>query len=185
MLQTLRALLLLAIALAAPALAQNGDKPVLPGQNVVLGSYYEVSSSGCVALSAPRVTITQRPQLGKLIVTRTQGTVRVFNPRCAVEAMALPVSQVLYQADKPGVDTMAWEIRYQERRGERHQQRQRIERASARITVQPLPPAPVQPTSPGASSVSPGAASSASPAGARPATAFLRSNTAAKKPSVP
>jgi hypothetical protein len=205
----IRALLALAAALmpalAVRAQAQAADEPVVSGANVILGSYYEVNRSGCIALSAPRVSITQPPRLGKLTIVHTKGTVRVFNPRCAMESMTLPVSQMLYQADKPGQDTMAWEVRYQERLGDKKNPRRRIERASARVNVRPRPPAPAQPASaqpasaqpaqaqPAADQPAPAQPAPAQPAAAQPApvqpaapdAGALRSNTAAKKPSVP
>lgn len=130
--------LLACAATAALAQTRPAEPQLTPGQQVVLASYYEVSPSGCRALSAPRVTVTQKATLGKVIVMRTEGVARISDPRCVVSALKLPVAQVVYQADKPGVDTMAWEVRYQERRGYKGRE-QRTEGGSARIRVNPAP----------------------------------------------
>ncbi|HEY0296192.1 MAG TPA: hypothetical protein VGC69_12740 [Bordetella sp.] len=126
-----------ALAAAAPALADD-IPPLAPGQQMVLANYYELSATGCRALNPPRVVITQQPALGKLIVVRTRGTANTSSPRCAVSTMSLPISQVLYQADKPGLDTMAWAIKFQARVGPRGKD-PRIEYGNARLQIKPGP----------------------------------------------
>ena len=105
---------------------------------MVLASYYELSFTGCRALSPPRVVITQQPTLGKLIVVRSQGLARTSSPRCAVSDISLPVSQVLYQADKPGIDAMAWSVKFQGRMGPNNNQ-PRVEYGNARLQINPAP----------------------------------------------
>lgn len=114
--------LLLACSAAAAQPPQVGS-----GGQVVLGTYYEVSGPGCQALSAPRVRITEPGRLGKAIVVRTEGQARA-TPRCAHRKV--PVATVLYQADQPGLDNVAWEVRYQQRG-------QPVQRHAADVRVTP------------------------------------------------
>jgi len=132
--------LLLACLLAAASLPALADDipPLAPGQQMVLANYYELSATGCRPLSPPRVAITQKPALGKLIVVRTQAVANTSSPRCAVRNMNLPVSQLLYQADKPGIDSMAWAVRFQARVGPRGRD-PRVEMGSARLQINPGP----------------------------------------------
>ena len=94
------------MALPAPAMAQT----MKSGDVVVLASYYEIRGSDCLALRAPRVSITQMPRLGKASILQTRGQ-SSDSGRCAYKAV--PVSQVVYQADQPGSDTLSWEVKYQ------------------------------------------------------------------------
>lgn len=94
------------LAVHAPALAQN----LKSGDVTVLASYYEIRGSDCLALRAPRVVITQNPTLGKASIMQTRGQ-SSDSGRCAYKAV--PVSQVVYAADQPGADTLAWEVKYQ------------------------------------------------------------------------
>jgi hypothetical protein len=128
----------LALAGAAPALAGDQIPPLKPGQQMVLASYFELSGTGCSALSAPIITITQKPALGTLTVTRTQGVVNTSSPKCAVRSKALPISQVLYQANKPGLDHMAWSVTFQQRWGP-HGKYPRMDYGSARLRIIPGP----------------------------------------------
>jgi hypothetical protein len=147
-----RLLLAVAIAPAAlgaiPALADD-IAPLVPGQQMVLASYYELSRTGCRALSPPRVTITKPAALGKVIVVRTEGLVNTSLQQCAVRTMNLPIMQVVYQADKPGFDTMAWSVQYQARVGY-HGEMPRMEYGHARLLIKPASakPAPAQPAIP-------------------------------------
>lgn len=100
------ALSALGIALCAPVWAQT----MKSGDVVVLASYYEIRGSDCLALRAPRVQITQNPTLGKASIMQTRGQ-SSDSGRCAYRPVA--VSQVVYQADRPGSDTLAWEVKYQ------------------------------------------------------------------------
>lgn len=100
------ALALLGMASVAPASAQA----MKSGDVGVLASYYEIRGSDCLALRAPRVQITQQPKLGKASIVQTRGQ-SPESGRCAYKAVA--VSQVVYQADQPGTDTLSWEVKYQ------------------------------------------------------------------------
>jgi hypothetical protein len=102
------ALALLAAGPSAPASSQT----VKSGDVTVLASYYEIRGSDCLALRAPRVTITQAPRLGKASIMQTRGQAG-NSGRCAYKAV--PISQVVYQADRPGDDTLAWEVKYQDK----------------------------------------------------------------------
>lgn len=137
-LNTARTLLLAAALAASPPVLAEEIPPLAPGQQMVLANYYELSATGCRPLSPPRVAITQKPKLGKLIVVRTQAVANTSSPRCAVRSMNLPVSQLLYQADKPGIDSMAWTVRFQARVGPRGRD-PRIESGSARLQINPAP----------------------------------------------
>lgn len=127
-----------ALACSAPALANDPIPPLVTGQQMVLANYFELSGTGCSALSPPHITITQQPILGKLIVVRTQGVVNTSSPKCAVRSKMLPISQVLYQANKPGLDTMAWSVTFQQRWGP-HGKYPRVEYGDARLKINPRP----------------------------------------------
>lgn len=134
-----------ALACAAPALAEDQVPPPLrPGQQIVLANYFELSGSGCSALSPPIITITQKPALGTLIVSRTQGVVNTSSPKCAVRSKVLPISQVLYTANKPGLDNMSWSVTFQQRWGP-HGKYPRMDYGSARLKINPVPPLPAPP----------------------------------------
>ncbi len=94
--------------LSAPAASQT----MKSGDVAVLASYYEIRGSDCLALRAPRVSITQAPRLGKASIMQTRGQ-SGSSGRCAYKAV--PVSQVVYQADRPGDDSLAWEVKYQDK----------------------------------------------------------------------
>ncbi|EHK67455.1 hypothetical protein KYC_04987 [Achromobacter arsenitoxydans SY8] len=96
----------LGIALSAPVSAQT----LTSGDVAVLASYYEIRGSDCLALRAPRVAITQMPTLGKASILQTRGQ-SSNSGRCAYKSV--PVAQVVYQADRPGSDTLSWEVKYQ------------------------------------------------------------------------
>ena len=100
------ALAALGMALSAPAVGQT----LTSGDVAVLASYYEIRGSDCLALRAPRVAITQMPTLGKASIMQTRGQ-SSDGGRCAYKSV--PVAQVVYQADRPGSDTLAWEVKYQ------------------------------------------------------------------------
>jgi hypothetical protein len=99
-------LAVIGMALSAPALAQT----LKSGDVAVLASYYEIRGSDCLALRAPRVAITQMPTLGKASILQTRGQSN-NSGRCAYNAV--PVAQVVYQADQAGSDTLSWEVKYQ------------------------------------------------------------------------
>jgi len=96
----------LGVALTAPVSAQT----LKSGDVAVLASYYEIRGSDCLALRAPRVSITQMPTLGKASIQQTRGQSN-NSGRCAYKSV--PVAQVVYQADQPGSDTLSWEVKYQ------------------------------------------------------------------------
>ncbi|MGE8690424.1 MAG: hypothetical protein ACN6PJ_24980 [Achromobacter sp.] len=102
------ALTLLGATLPPPASSQT----LKSGEVAVLASYYEIRGSDCLPLRAPRVTITQAPRLGKANVMQTRGQT-AGSGRCAYKAV--PISQVVYQADRPGDDLLAWEVKYQDK----------------------------------------------------------------------
>lgn len=128
----LRRLAPLLLAAAAPASAQL---QVASGAQVVLATYYEVDAESCQALSAPRVRVTQKALLGKATIVRTQKPAPASG-RCP--AKLVTVAQVLYQADKPGTDAVAWQVRYQ-RRGPY------VEKYSSQVNVVPRTTAPARP----------------------------------------
>lgn len=99
-------LAVIGMALSAPTLAQT----LKSGDVAVLASYYEIRGSDCLALRAPRVAITQMPTLGKASILQTRGQSN-NSGRCAYKAV--PVAQVVYQADQAGSDTLSWEVKYQ------------------------------------------------------------------------
>ncbi|SAI71839.1 Uncharacterised protein [Bordetella ansorpii] len=123
---------LLLLAASAPASAQI---QVASGTQVVLATYYEVDPESCQALSAPRVRITQKARLGKATIVRTQ-TPAPASGRCP--AKLVTIAQVMYLADRPGADTVAWQVRYQ-RRGPY------IERYRSQVNVAPKAPPPARP----------------------------------------
>ncbi len=100
------ALAALGLALPVPASAQT----LKSGDVAVLASYYEIRGSDCLALRAPRVSITRMPTLGKASIMQTRGQSN-DSGRCAYKSV--PVAQVVYQADQPGSDTLSWEVKYQ------------------------------------------------------------------------
>ena len=71
-------------------------------------------------------------------LVRTQGVVNTSSPKCAVRSKMLPISQVLYQANKPGLDTMAWSVTFQQRWGPRGRY-PRVEYGDARLKINPRP----------------------------------------------
>ncbi|CAB3840845.1 hypothetical protein LMG26684_01564 [Achromobacter mucicolens] len=100
------ALATLGVGFSASAQAQT----LKSGDVTVLASYYEIRGSDCLALRAPRVAITQMPTLGKASILQTRGQSN-DSGRCAYKSV--PVAQVVYQADRPGSDTLSWEVKYQ------------------------------------------------------------------------
>lgn len=100
------ALATLGMAISAPSPAQT----LKSGDVAVLATYYEIRGSDCLALRAPRVSITQMPALGKASILQTRGQ-SSDSGRCAYKSV--PVAQVVYQADRPGSDTLSWEVKYQ------------------------------------------------------------------------
>lgn len=95
-----------AVALPTAAAAQN----LKPGDTSILATYYEIRDANCLALRAPRVVITQMPRLGTATVQQTNGLTD-GSGRCAYKPVA--VARIVYQADKPGTDALAWEVKYQ------------------------------------------------------------------------
>lgn len=113
------------MAVCTPVSAQT----MKSGDVAVLASYYEIRGSDCLALRAPRVQITQNPQLGKASIVQTRGQ-SGQSGRCAYKSV--PIAQVVYQADQPGSDTLSWEVKYQNRT-------LGIRRYSATVGVTPAP----------------------------------------------
>lgn len=93
-------------SVAAPAAAQS----LKTGDIAVLASYYEIRGSDCLALRAPRVTITLQPRLGNASIVQTRGQ-SSDSGRCAYKTV--PIAQLVYQARQPGSDSLAWEVKYQ------------------------------------------------------------------------
>ncbi|WP_242609318.1 hypothetical protein WJ967_15990 [Achromobacter xylosoxidans] len=93
-------------SVAAPAAAQS----LKTGDIAVLASYYEIRGSDCLALRAPRVTITLQPRLGTASIVQTRGQ-SSDSGRCAYKTV--PIAQLVYQARQPGSDSLAWEVKYQ------------------------------------------------------------------------
>jgi hypothetical protein len=118
--------------LAAAALVYAGGacaQSLKVGDVTVLASYYEIRGSDCLALRAPKVTITLPPHLGSANVAHTQGQ-SSDSGRCAYKAV--PIAQVVYQTGQPGADTLAWEVKYQNKT-------LGIRRYSATVNVAPAP----------------------------------------------
>lgn len=91
---------------AAPALR--------PGQEVVLGTYFEIWPGVCQGVARPVVVITQRPVLGELIV---QGGQAPHNAGGKCGPIPTGTTTVIYRAGAAaGDDTYAWEVRYQHAR---------------------------------------------------------------------
>ena len=63
-----------------------------------------------MAPEGAKVTITLPPHLGSASVAHTQGQ-SSDSGRCAYKAA--PIAQVVYQTGQPGADTLAWEVKYQ------------------------------------------------------------------------
>lgn len=121
---------LLPALLLASAMPANAQVEVPSGSNVVLATYFEIDPENCRPLASPRVRITGNGVLGKAIVVRTQGKVSA-TARCPHKLV--PISQVLYQADKPGIDAISWDVRYLRRDA-------RVERVSSQVRVTPRTP---------------------------------------------
>jgi len=120
-------------ALALPGIgagAHAAEPLVASGKQMVLATYYEIDALHCRALAAPRVRITGKAVLGKAIVVRSQGQ---SSASSICPGRQVPIAQVLYQADKPGVDALTWEVRYVRRRPD-------LERVSIQVTVGPRKP---------------------------------------------
>ncbi|MDQ2140940.1 hypothetical protein RBI14_22500 [Alcaligenaceae bacterium B3P038] len=85
-----------------------------PGQEVVLGDYFEIWPGVCQGLARPVVVITQRPTLGELIVRGGQAP-HDAGGKCG--RIQTGTTTVIYRAGAtPGDDTYAWEVRYQHAR---------------------------------------------------------------------
>jgi hypothetical protein len=84
--------------------------PLRPGESRVLATYYEIRKSDCLALSAPQVRLLHQPTLGSITLVQSQGLADQPS-QCA--HVAVPVTQVLYQARELGADDMAWEVQFQ------------------------------------------------------------------------
>lgn len=104
--QFIALLALSGLAISTPTLAQS----MKTGDVAVLASYYEIRGSDCLALRAPRVTITLQPHLGTASIVQTRGQ-SGDSGRCAYKTV--PVAQLVYQANQPGSDSLAWEVKYQ------------------------------------------------------------------------
>lgn len=100
--------LLALCGLAATATASS--QSLKTGDVAVLASYYEIRGSDCLALRAPRVTITLQPRLGAASIVQTRGQSGETG-RCAYKTV--PVAQLVYQANQAGSDSLAWEVKYQ------------------------------------------------------------------------
>ncbi|MFJ1298372.1 hypothetical protein ACILG0_00320 [Pseudomonadota bacterium AL_CKDN230030165-1A_HGKHYDSX7] len=118
--------------LLASALPAHADATLQAGQTVVVASYYELRGPNCQVMNPPHVRIVTRPTLGALTVVRGEANTG-GGGRCAYTAV--PVSQLLYRAQRPGSETLTWEVRYQDRG-------RKVERVSAQITVGPASAAP-------------------------------------------
>ena len=119
-----RTLLALPLLLGGIPPAQ-ADATLIAGQTVVVASYYELRGPNCQAMNPPHVRIVTRPTLGALTIVRGEANTG-GGGRCAYTSV--PVSQLLYRAQRPGSETITWEVRYQDRG-------RKVERVSAQITV--------------------------------------------------
>ncbi|MCF7769731.1 MAG: hypothetical protein E2602_10885 [Achromobacter sp.] len=127
---TIRPLFTAALAAAMLALASPaGAQSLKTGDVAVLASYYEIRGADCLALRAPRVTITLQPRLGSASVVHTRGQ-SSNSGRCAYKTV--PIAQVVYQANQPGSDSLAWEVKYQNKTVG-------IRRYSATLGIAPAP----------------------------------------------
>ena len=90
--QFIALLALSGLAISTPTLAQS----MKTGDVAVLASYYEIRGSDCLALRAPRVTITLQPRLGTASIVQTRGQ-SGDSGRCAYKTV--PVAQLVYQAN--------------------------------------------------------------------------------------
>lgn len=97
-----------AMLLTATTLASAAPLNLKQGQTVVLASFYELR--GCQALAAPRLRLTENAALGSATIVRTDGNTGGSGP-CGY--LAVPVVQVVYRADKPGRETVRWQVQYQ------------------------------------------------------------------------
>lgn len=109
----------------AGTMPAQADATLQAGQTVVVASYYELRGQNCQVMNPPHVRIVTRPTLGTLTIVRAEANTG-GGGRCAYTAV--PVSQLLYRAQRPGSETITWEVRYQDRG-------RKVERVSAQITV--------------------------------------------------
>ena len=88
-------------------------REVQSGESIVLDGYYELNPNYCGALSAPRVLITQKPNLGKVTeITQDQLFAR-YRDNCHTNA---PVVNIRYEAgevEKEKIDTFSWTVNFQ------------------------------------------------------------------------
>ncbi|WYX25974.1 hypothetical protein WJ969_10210 [Achromobacter xylosoxidans] len=56
------------------------------------------------------MTITLQPRLGTASIVQTRGQ-SSDSGRCAYKTV--PIAQLVYQARQPGSDSLAWEVKYQ------------------------------------------------------------------------
>lgn len=110
--RAMRPLFLLCLCVTATQ-AADLNTAVTQGQELPLGTYYEIDRGSCQALAAPRVRLGEKPRLGRATVVKLQRQVVQTGGRCGT--MAVPAVQIRYQALQPGSDTMAWEVTYQAR----------------------------------------------------------------------
>lgn len=107
-------LMCLAYGMASPTTSFAATPGLRPGQEVVLGEYFEVWPGVCQGVARPVVVITKRPSLGELIV---QGGQAMHHAGGKCGRVQTGTSTVIYKAGaKSGDDDYAWEVRYQHAR---------------------------------------------------------------------
>lgn len=108
------ALTCVAHGMASPTTSFAATPGLRPGQEVVLGEYFEVWPGVCQGVARPVVVITKRPSLGELIV---QGGQAMHHAGGKCGRVQTGTSIVIYKAGaKGGEDDYAWEVRYQHAR---------------------------------------------------------------------
>ena len=102
------------LCMAGPTTAIAASPALRPGQEVVLGDYFEIWPGVCQGMARPVVVITQRPTLGELII---QGGQAPHDAGGKCGRIQTGTTTVIYRAGTtPGDDTYAWEVRYQHAR---------------------------------------------------------------------
>jgi len=108
---------LLCTTFSAAAQQPSRTWQVPPGQEIVLGTYYEARydprERTCTALRAPAVQVLQTARQGTLTVQRTGSAAITDEPRCP--QMRAPIAVLVYRAatDARGQEDVAWRVTYQ------------------------------------------------------------------------
>ncbi len=89
--------------------AHGQDFVLAVGESRVLAEYHELR--GCQPLAAPRLQLTRGPALGRATFMGAETTLAAGG--CA--PLRVSVTRVVYRAEQPGQDHIAWSVRYQGR----------------------------------------------------------------------